>query len=75
MALGGVGWDAALAAAHALNWSIPKPKPAFGHGVVVPISLPDGRSVRLVGCYHVSPHNTYTGRLTPDMLDTVLRGL
>ncbi len=75
MALGGIGWDAALAGAHALGWSIPKPKPTFGHGAVVPLALPDGRNVRLVGCYHVSPHNTYTGRLTPDMLDTVLRGL
>ncbi len=32
----------------------------------------DGRPVRLLGCYHVSPHNTYTGRLTPAMLDEIL---
>ncbi len=75
MTLGGIGWDAALAGARALGWAVPQPKPKFGHGVEVPLGLPDGRHVRLVGCYHVSPHNTFTKRLTPDMLDAVLRSL
>ena len=39
------------------------------------LRTPQGRAVRLVGCYHVSPHNTYTGRLTPQMLDAVLLSL
>lgn len=75
LCLGGIGWDAALAAARDLGWDVPRPKPRFGHAVEVPLGLPDGRAVRLVGCYHVSPHNTYTGRLTPQMLDDVLTGL
>jgi len=43
--------------------------------VEVVLGTPEGRSIRLVGCYHVSPHNTYTGRLTPQMLDAVLLSL
>ena len=42
---------------------------------MLPLATPSGRVVRLVGCYHVSPHNTYTGRLTPEMLDAVLASL
>ena len=75
LCLGAIGWDAALAAARGLGWDVPRPKPRFGHAAEVTVTTPEGRGIRVVGCYHVSPHNTFTGRLTPDMLDAVLVSL
>ncbi len=75
MTLGAIGWQGVLAAAAAMGWDVPHPRPAFGHGREVVLQRPGGHPVRLVGCYHVSPHNTFTKRLTPPMLDAVLSGL
>ena len=75
LCLGAIGWDAALAAARSLGWEVPSPRPRFAHAREVPLRMPGGAGIRLVGCYHVSPHNTFTGRLTPAMLDEVLLSL
>ena len=75
MTLGAIGWQGVLAATSSLGWTVPKPRPKFGHAVQTTLVTPSGHAVRLVGCFHVSPHNTYTGRLTPQMLDDVLMGL
>ncbi len=75
LCLGAIGWGAAVGAARGLGWTVPSPRPRFGHAAEVPLRTPDGRGIRLVGCYHVSPHNTFTGRLTPAMLDDVLRSV
>jgi uracil-DNA glycosylase family 4 len=68
VALGEFAWNAALATFAALGQPTPRPKPRFAHGAEVAI----GRW-RLLGSYHVSQQNTFTGRLTRQMLDSVLR--
>lgn len=67
LALGKIAWDAALGLARRNGCEIVKP-PAFGHGVVVRLN----ERLRLVGSYHVSQQNTFTGRLTEKMFDDVL---
>lgn len=68
--LGAFGWAAALRALSDAGYDVPKPRPRFGHGVEVVLPGPYG-DLRLLGCYHPSQHNTFTGRLTPEMLDAV----
>ena len=75
LALGSIGWDATLGAARRLGWTVPRPKPRFGHAAEAVLGLPDGREVRLVGSYHVSQQNTFTGRLTEAMLDAAIARL
>lgn len=49
-----------------------KPRPKFGHGVEIPIPSDPGEPERIILCsYHVSQQNTFTGRLTEEMLDSV----
>nr|WP_235022294.1 uracil-DNA glycosylase [Amycolatopsis alkalitolerans] len=64
--LGAFGWQALLPVL-AQGWTLPKPLPKFGHGVEVVLD-----DLHLLGCYHVSQQNTFTGRLTPAMLREVL---
>lgn len=67
VALGGFAWEGALRALRALGEDVPKPKPRFGHGVEATVG-----GWTLLGCYHPSPQNTFTGRLTEPMLDSTL---
>ncbi|MBS43864.1 MAG: uracil-DNA glycosylase [Nocardioides sp.] len=70
--LGAFGWDAALGAARRAGWDVPRPKPRFGHGTEVALRTAMGEERLLLGCYHPSQHNTFTGRLTEEMTDDVL---
>ncbi|WP_034620823.1 uracil-DNA glycosylase [Cellulomonas sp. URHE0023] len=70
--LGAFGWQALLSTLAEQGWVVPKPRPRFGHGVEVVITHASLGSLTLLGCFHVSQQNTFTGRLTPAMLDAVL---
>ena len=64
VALGGFAWQAAL---RLLDGEIDGAKPKFGHGALAETSS----GLQLLGCYHPSQQNMFTGRLTPAMLDEV----
>jgi uracil-DNA glycosylase family 4 len=64
VALGSFGWDGALRAARSLGIDVPRPKPRFGHGAEADL----GRW-QLLGCFHPSQQNTFTGKLTVPMTD------
>ena len=83
LCLGGFGWDAALGALREVGWEIPRPKPRFGHGAEAVLTRDRvggsggvgagaGEQLPLLGSFHPSQQNTFTGRLTEPMLDAVL---
>lgn len=68
LCLGAFAWDAALRLRAALtSLPLPRPRPRFGHGAEHP-----GEPFALLGCFHPSQQNTFTGRLTEPMIDAVL---
>lgn len=67
VALGGFAWQIAMRLPDVRPGVRGKRKPQFGHGVVAELAS----GVRLLGCYHPSQQNMFTGRLTPAMLDDV----
>jgi uracil-DNA glycosylase len=63
LCLGAFAWDAGLR----LRGDVPRPRPRFGHGAEL-----EGPPWTMFGCFHPSQQNTFTGRLTPAMLDAIL---
>jgi uracil-DNA glycosylase family 4 len=72
VALGSYGFDAVLRTVRALGGDVPRPRPRFTHGSEAVLRSPEGAAVTLVGSFHPSQQNTFTGRLTEPMLDAVL---
>jgi uracil-DNA glycosylase len=64
--LGGFAWDVAQRTLGPLGVPVPRPRPRFGHGLTAELG-----DWTLLGSYHPSQQNTFTGRLTESMLDDV----
>ncbi len=67
VALGRIAFEAYLKACRELGRSLPRPLPAFGHGKIHQLTW----GVTLIGSYHPSQQNTFTGKLTTKMFDSV----
>ncbi len=67
VALGKFGWDGFLTAARQVGVPTPRPKPQFGHGAEAVLD----ERLTLLGCFHPSQQNTFTGKLTVPMIDAV----
>jgi uracil-DNA glycosylase family 4 len=66
VALGAFAWRAALQMIRSAGRTVATPAPQFGHGATATLG-----DVTLLGCYHPSQQNTFTGKLTPQMLDDI----
>ena len=72
VALGGFAWQASWPVLRAAGFALPRPRPPFRHAGEVGLTVgAAGRPVLLIGCYHPSQQNTFTGRVTHEMLDAV----
>jgi uracil-DNA glycosylase family 4 len=74
VALGSFAWTGSLLALGESGAAVPRPRPRFGHGAEVGLEASEGDPARewsLLGCFHPSQQNTFTGKLTEPMLDSV----
>ena len=72
VALGAFAWRAVLQMIRSAGGTVGTPAPQFGHGATATLD-PSHGDVTLIGCYHPSQQNTFTGKLTPHMLDEIFR--
>jgi hypothetical protein len=81
--LGGFAWNALRPVLGDRGYRVPRPRPAFGHGAEMTVgsgadggNTPgaddhDGARLLIPSCYHPSQQNTFTGCVTPDMIDVI----
>jgi uracil-DNA glycosylase family 4 len=73
LCLGQFAWNAALTTPAVYGGRPPRPRPKFGHGATHATTVPGTVVARtLLGCFHPSQQNTFTGKLTEAMIDAVL---
>lgn len=73
LALGKLAWDSIYATLKELDCTLPTPRPKFGHGEKFTFAGSDGVKRVVIGSYHPSQQNTFTGKLTEKMLDSVIK--
>ncbi len=73
VALGNMAWTSIFTSLLALGEKLPSPRPKFSHGQNVTFIGNDGIGRTILGCYHPSQQNTFTGKLTQQMLDDVMK--
>lgn len=73
VALGGFAWQSVLALIRRTGGTVGTPAPKFGHGALATLATGSSATgtVALLGCFHPSQQNTFTGRLTPAMMDDI----
>jgi uracil-DNA glycosylase family 4 len=73
VALGSFAWTGSMLALREEGAELPRPRPRFAHGAEARLETSEGarREWSLLGCFHPSQQNTFTGRLTEPMLDDV----
>jgi len=70
--LGHYAWQALWPQLAGSGYAVPRPRPVFGHGVEVAVAVAGQRAqLTVLGCYHPSQQNTFTGKVTDSMLDAV----
>ena len=73
VALGSFAWSAIIKSLRALDYQISTPTPKFGHGESFTVIGPDAIKRLVIGSYHPSQQNTFTGKLTEPMLSAVIK--
>jgi uracil-DNA glycosylase family 4 len=71
--LGHFAWQVTWPLLASAGFEVPRPRPAFGHGAEALVPRGGSESLLVIGCYHPSQQNTFTGRVTGVMLDDVFR--
>ena len=73
LALGSIAWKATLDTLRDLDEELPRKRPKFGHGASFKFRGSDGNIRLVIGSYHPSQQNTFTGKLTRSQLDSVVK--